>query len=169
MPRRLSPPSDELLDAWGRRNRKLADRACAKCGARFRPARATAAYCSRACARSKNKGKRRTEGDLWWTNAKGYIEGNVWAGGRLVQVKQHRWLMERHLGRTLTETEDVHHRNGNKSDNRLENLQLIDHGEHSKLTNKGRTYKRGYKLNLTPEQRAARAGRMRRMRATQKH
>ena len=59
-------------------------------------------------------------------NKRGYIEGIV--NGRC--VKQHRWKMEQKLGRKLRPDEVVHHRNGDRADNRLRNLQLMTDSEH---------------------------------------
>jgi len=46
-------------------------------------------------------------------------------------VYEHRAVMENYLNRILRDDEIVHHINGNKTDNRLENLQLMTANEHS--------------------------------------
>ena len=47
--------------------------------------------------------------------------------------KEHRYLMERHLGRKLGRDEVIHHIDGNRANNSLDNLVVMSRGEHSRL------------------------------------
>lgn len=69
-----------------------------------------------------------------------------WGGYRTIRrngkfVYTHRWVMEEHLGRPLRTDEHVHHINGDRKDNRLENLEVVSPAEHVALHRTGRALK----------------------------
>lgn len=63
-----------------------------------------------------------------------------------VKHDEHRYVMEQYLGRKLGPNEVVHHINGDKRDNRVENLEIRPRDAHSREHMTGR--------KLSPETRA---------------
>lgn len=87
-------------------------------------------FCSRSCAHEARRSK--------YIDKNGYVVTNWSRDGKRAYVVEHRSVMELHLGRTLSKHETVHHKNGNRADNRIENLELWSsrHGKGQRVEDK---------------------------------
>lgn len=72
--------------------------------------------------------RRRARGD-GHTNPAGYRI--ICVGG--VHIMEHRHVWEKHHDKKIPDGLEVHHKDGNRSNNRIENLQLISHRSHTRL------------------------------------
>lgn len=113
---------------------------CKQCKARFtyRKNGRTRYFCTAKCY-GKYRSAHYTKGN-----------GGNWKGGRFYSngyryirivthpqaskkgyVMEHRYIMEKHIGRLLDPVKEVvHHINGDKLDNRIDNLELVTRGRH---------------------------------------
>ncbi len=101
---------------------------CKKCGKEF-PRFHDEQFCSRECGYqylSEHHGKWNEKGRRY-IDTKGYVYLRMPEhpdAGSTGYIREHRYVIEQTLGRRLEPHERVHHKNGNKSDNRIENLEL---------------------------------------------
>lgn len=115
----------------------------------------TAKFCSRNClakGRTKtSKGVSRHKGDkhpMWkggrTINSQGYVlvyspnHPNKTASNK---VREHRLVVESIIGRYLEKNEDVHHIDGDKLNNSIDNLVALTKSEHTKLHHRQRKAK----------------------------
>lgn len=95
-------------------------------------------YCSRGCmAKDRAKTHNQENHHLWkggLFDHNGYKRINVYEGdGNRRLPMQHVDIMENHIGRKLEPDEIVHHIDRNRSNNELDNLQIMKRTDHSKL------------------------------------
>jgi len=82
-------------------------------------------FCNRKCRNNFVKGKNHP---LWKGGIKHRPDGYL----RNSQTDQyiHRETMEQYLGRKLEPWEHIHHKNGDNTDNRIENLEILTNSAH---------------------------------------
>ena len=130
--------------------------ACERCGVPKWTAthdlyRGESKFCRRCAIRITYGRKSLEEGRL---NKKGYVDLYIPKDSFFRETGQpqdgrcleHRLVMAKHLGRNLARFEKVHHKNGIRNDNRIENLELTTAGQHTTQHNKG--YRDGYTKGL---------------------
>lgn len=115
--------------------------ACANCGKEFEPSKTQWSnftrginkhmFCSIGCVGEFYSG----ENNYSWkgrrsVDERGYVR--IQLGGRGGYKYEHRIVMEEKLGRKLRPEEVVHHINGDRQDNRPENLMLLSDSEHGR-------------------------------------
>lgn len=126
---------------------------CTQCGKEYEITGRSVSYlktrkfCSRKCYRDcPNKG------GVFKVGHTGMIAENnpMWKGGRRKTVQgyiekrvgidkkklEHRCVMEKLLGRKLERRENVHHKDGDKTNNSIDNLELLDVSDHTRLHHK---------------------------------
>ena len=90
-------------------------------------------YCSAKCQMEDYRRRTRENNPAWKGGRRKDPKGYVLVRHNKSYILEHRLVMAQHLGRKLLNNEHVHHKNENKSDNRIENLELTNAADHRRL------------------------------------
>lgn len=124
--------------------RKTHQFTCKYCGATGYSNRKSQQFCNLSCSTSYNnliKDQTTTNNPNWrggrYINPKGYVVCHVSFPHPLAdkqgRILEHRLVVDIFSEKPLEKDEVVHHINGDKTDNRLENLMVMSKAEHDKL------------------------------------
>ena len=75
-----------------------------------------------------------------WSDPRGYRWISRTIDGKRRTIREHRWIIEQHLGRKLEPWEVVHHIDGNPSNNSIDNLELKEHAAHTLAHHNGQRH-----------------------------
>ena len=126
---KLSPMKHTILKTTGRAQYHRLQQFCGvPCKAEYQRRKAAERFLSGEKYRHVKK-----NGYVWMS-----IPANISPTGKKCEMLEHRYVMEQSIGRPLLPEETVHHINGVRDDNRLENLELFSsrHGPGQRVRDK---------------------------------
>lgn len=108
---------------------------CVICNKEFLPPRQAEGgkFCSRDCSGFSCRKEKIERGGYWYVLSPDHPNSS-----KQGYVAEHRLIMEKHLGRFLGKDEEVHHKDYNKKNNSIENLQLLTRKDHGIITMRDR-------------------------------
>lgn len=113
-------------DCYHKASRKTHILKCPNCEREFQAKNKRRKFC---CLRCAYEYRRKQEPKIT-TGKDGYR--HIWLSDG-TSIKEHRYIMEKHLGRKLNGDEHIHHKDFSRDNNAIENLIILTKGEHSRI------------------------------------